>query len=133
LGRGHQYVYWERDASCSESSVDPRLGKDSACPEIHPFPRDHALLPYRVYSVNNNVFDIFVMIFFGMLGYLAKKLDFEPAPFILAVVLGPMFEENLRQSLIYSRGDFSIFFTRPISLLFMLVAILLVIYPFIPG
>ena len=85
-----------------------------------------------VYSVNNNVFDIFVMIFFGMLGYLAKKLDFEPAPFILAVVLGPMFEENLRQSLIYSRGDFSIFFTRPISLLFMLVAILLVIYPFIP-
>jgi len=85
-----------------------------------------------VYSVNNNVFDIFVMIFFGMLGYLAKKLDFEPAPFILAVVLGPMFEENLRQSLIYSRGDFSIFFTRPISLLFMLIAVLLVIYPFIP-
>ena len=72
------------------------------------------------------------MIFFGMLGYLAKKLDFEPAPFILAVVLGPMFEENLRQSLIYSRGDFSIFFTRPISLLFMLIAILLIIYPFIP-
>jgi len=85
-----------------------------------------------VYSVNNNVFDIFVMIFFGVVGYLAKRLDFEPAPFILAVVLGPLFEENLRQSLIYSRGDFSIFFTRPISLAFMLVAILLVIYPFIP-
>ena len=85
-----------------------------------------------VYSVNNNVFDIFVMIFFGVVGYLAKKIDFEPAPFILAVVLGPIFEENLRQSLIYSRGDFSIFFTRPISLIFMLAAILLVIYPLIP-
>jgi len=85
-----------------------------------------------VYSVNNNVFDIFVMIFFGVVGYFAKKLDFEPAPFILAVVLGPIFEENLRQSLIYSRGDFSIFFIRPISLTFMLVAVLLLIYPFIP-
>lgn len=85
-----------------------------------------------VYSVNNNAFDIFLMIFFGVVGYLAKRLDFEPAPFILAVVLGPIFEENLRQSLIFSRGDFSIFFTRPISLAFMIVAMLLVIFPFFP-
>ncbi len=85
-----------------------------------------------VYTVNNNVFDIFLMIFFGVVGYLAKRLAFEPAPFILAVVLGPIFEEALRQSLISSRGDFSIFFTRPISLGFMIVATLLVIFPFIP-
>jgi putative tricarboxylic transport membrane protein len=85
-----------------------------------------------VYTVNNSVFDIFVMIFFGVLGYLMKQLDFEPAPFILAVVLGPIFEENLRQSLISSRGDFSIFFTRPISLIFMIVTVLLVIFPLIP-
>ncbi len=85
-----------------------------------------------VYSVNNNVFDIFVMIFFGVVGYFAKRLDFEPAPFILAVVLGPIFEEALRQSLTSSRGDLSIFFTRPISLGFLIIAILLVIFPFIP-
>jgi putative tricarboxylic transport membrane protein len=85
-----------------------------------------------VYTVNNNVFDIFLMIFFGIVGYVVKRLDFEPAPFILAVVLGPIFEENLRQSLIFSRGDFSIFFTRPIALGFMIVTILLIVFPFIP-
>ena len=85
-----------------------------------------------VYSVNNNVFDVFLMIFFGVVGYVVKRLDFEPAPFILAVVLGPIFEENLRQSLIFSRGDFSIFFTRPIALGFMIVTILLIVFPFIP-
>ena len=84
-----------------------------------------------VYTVNNNVFDIFVMIFFGGLGYLAKRLDFEPAPFILAVVLGPIFEESLRQSLISSRGDFSIFFTRPISLGFVITTLILLVLPFI--
>jgi TctA family transporter len=72
------------------------------------------------------------MIFFGVVGYVVKRLDFEPAPFILAVVLGPIFEENLRQSLIFSRGDFSIFFTRPIALGFMIVTILLIVFPFIP-
>jgi putative tricarboxylic transport membrane protein len=85
-----------------------------------------------VYTVNNNAFEIFVMIFFGGIGYLAKKLDFELAPFILAVVLGPIFEEALRQSLISSRGDFSIFFTRPISLGFMIAAVILLVLPFIP-
>ncbi len=84
-----------------------------------------------VYSVNNNIFDIFLMIFFGIMGYAVKRLGFEAAPFILAVVLGPIFEENLRQSLISSRGDFSIFFTRPISLMFMLVSIFLAIAPLI--
>jgi len=85
-----------------------------------------------VYTVNNNVFDIFVMIFFGGVGYFMKRLDFEPAPFILAVVLGPIFEEALRQSLTMSRGDFSIFFSRPISLGFMAVALFLILSPFIP-
>jgi len=85
-----------------------------------------------VYSVNNNIFDIFLMIFFGIAGYAVKRLGFEAAPFILAVVLGPIFEENLRQSLISSRGDFSIFFTRPISLVFMLVTFFLAVAPVIP-
>lgn len=67
------------------------------------------------YSLDGRCFDVVVMIIFGIVGYLFKKFDYEPAPLILAFVLGPMIELNLRQSLILSNGDFSIFFTRPIS------------------
>jgi putative tricarboxylic transport membrane protein len=82
-----------------------------------------------VYTINNNIFDIFLMILFGILGYLFKKLDFEIAPLLLAVVLGPMLERALRQSLIMSKGDFSIFFNRPISAILIGIAILLIILP----
>ena len=68
-----------------------------------------------VYSINNSVFDIWVMIVFGVIGYIMKKCDYEPAPLLLAYVLGPMLEQALRQSLIMSNGSFSIFFVRPIS------------------
>jgi putative tricarboxylic transport membrane protein len=84
-----------------------------------------------VYTINNNVFDIYLMILFGSLGYLARKFEFEPAPLILAVVIGPMMEKAFRQSLIMSRGDFSILFTRPVSGVIFGVAILLLILPMI--
>jgi putative tricarboxylic transport membrane protein len=83
-----------------------------------------------VYTINNNVFDIFLMILFGVIGYVARKFDFEAAPFILAVVLGPMMEKACRQSLIMSRGDFSIFVTRPIPAVIFGIAALLLIFPF---
>jgi len=82
-----------------------------------------------VYTINNNIFDIYLMIFFGIVGYLAKKFEFEPAPFILAVVLGPMMEKAFRQSLIMFQGDFSIFITRPISGVIFGIAIVLLILP----
>jgi len=85
-----------------------------------------------VYTINNNVFDIYLMIFFGIFGYLVRKLHFEAAPLILAVVLGPMMEKALRQSLTMSKGDFSIFFVRPISVVLLGVAILLLLLPMIP-
>jgi putative tricarboxylic transport membrane protein len=66
-----------------------------------------------VYSVNNAVFDIYIMLIFGIMGYLMKKFEYEGAPLVLAFVLGPLMENNLRKSLIISQGDFSIFFTRP--------------------
>ncbi len=66
-----------------------------------------------VYSMNNVVFDLYVMIFFGAAGYLMRKFGYEPAPLILAYVLGPMLEQNLRQSLLISQGSFMIFITRP--------------------
>jgi putative tricarboxylic transport membrane protein len=85
-----------------------------------------------VYSVSNTVFDIYIMIIFGILGYLMKKFDYEGAPLVLAFVLGPLLENNLRKSLIMSQGDFSIFFTRPLSAASLILALFLLVSPFIP-
>jgi TctA family transporter len=75
-----------------------------------------------VYAINNKPFDAFVMAFFAVFGYIALKLDCEPAPLILGFVLGPMMEENLRRALLISRGDPMVFVQEPISLAFLLVA-----------
>lgn len=85
-----------------------------------------------VYSVSNSVFDIYVMLIFGIFGYLIKKFEYEGAPLILAFVLGPMMEHNLRKSLIMSQGDFSLFFTRPLAAVFLITALILLISPLIP-
>ncbi|OGP89704.1 MAG: transporter [Deltaproteobacteria bacterium RBG_16_48_10] len=85
------------------------------------------------YSLSNTMFDIGVMIFFGILGYLMKKFEYEPTPLILAFVLGPMFEDNLRRSLIISGGSFAIFFERPISAVFVIAALLLLLSSVLPG
>ncbi len=83
------------------------------------------------YSIENNVGDVVIMLIFGIVGYLMKKFRYEGAPLVLALVLGKMLETTLRQSLILSRGDFSIFVSRPISLGFLIVAALLLIIPII--
>ena len=74
------------------------------------------------YTINNKPFDLFVMAFFAVFGYLALKLDCEPAPLILGFVLGPMMEENLRRALLISRGDPMVFLQEPISLAFLVAA-----------
>ncbi len=79
------------------------------------FPCIVAICSIGVYSVSNNVFDIFAMAAFGVIGYVLVKLDCEPAPLLLGFVLGPMLEEHLRRAMLISRGSASIFFTRPIS------------------
>jgi putative tricarboxylic transport membrane protein len=81
------------------------------------------------YSVSNNVGDGIIMWVFGVLGYLLKKFDYEAAPLILAMVIGPMMEEALRQSLILSAGSFTIFVERPITAGFLLAAALLLVLP----
>lgn len=80
------------------------------------------------YSLNYSVTDLIVLSIFGVLGYLIKKLQFEGAPFVLAFVVGPMFENAMRQSLMLSHGKFSIFLTRPISLGFLIATFLLLIF-----
>jgi putative tricarboxylic transport membrane protein len=79
------------------------------------------------YSLNNSVFDIGVMIVCGILGYAFKKLEFPLAPAILTLILGPMMERSLRESLSLSRGDYSIFFTRPISLVLLVITAIILI------
>jgi putative tricarboxylic transport membrane protein len=86
-----------------------------------------------VYTVSNSASLVFLMGFFGILGYVLNKLDFEPAPMLLGFVLGPMMEENLRRSLNISRGDPSIFFTRPLSLVLLTIAFLLLLAVLIPA
>ncbi len=73
------------------------------------------------YSLNNSMFDVGMMIFCGILGYIFKKLEFPLAPAILTLILGPLMERSLRESLSLSQGDYSIFVTRPISLFFLVV------------
>jgi putative tricarboxylic transport membrane protein len=80
-----------------------------------------------VYSVNNNIVEIFIMVIAGVAGLTLRRLGFDGAPFLLALVLGPMMESSLRQALLISRGSFAIFFTRPVSgvLMFLATAFLL--------
>ncbi len=79
------------------------------------------------YSVNNSSFDVYLCALVGVLGYILVKLECEPAPLLLGYVLGPLFEEYLRRALLISRGDPSVFFTRPISLAFMVATVLILI------
>ncbi len=84
-----------------------------------------------VYSITNSSIGIYIMTLFGLLGYLMKKTEYEAAPLILALVLGDMFENALRQSLMLSDGSFTVFVTRPISGLFIGTALLLLAIPLI--
>jgi TctA family transporter len=86
-----------------------------------------------VYTVNNTSFDVMQTAFFGALGVLFAKLECEPAPLLLGFVLGPMMEENLRRALLLSRGDPSVFLTRPISAGLLAAAILLVLVIALPN
>ena len=86
-----------------------------------------------VYSTNNNTFDIWMVGAFGFIGYLFNKLGCEPAPLLLGFILGPMMEENLRRALLLSRGDWSVFVTRPISAGLLIAAAILVIIVLLPA
>ena len=85
------------------------------------------------YTINNSTFDLLIMILFGVLGYFLKKFSYESAPLILAVVLGPMLEQNLRQSLLLSRGSFMIFINHPISGVILGIAFLLLLTNLFPN
>lgn len=85
------------------------------------------------YVVNGSEMDLYMMLGFGVLGYLMRKFDYEPAPLILAFVLAPLLEISMRQALIISGGDLGIFVERPISLFFIVVSALLLLSALLPS
>jgi putative tricarboxylic transport membrane protein len=86
-----------------------------------------------IYTVNLSAFDVVLVTIFGLLGYLLIKLDFEPAPLLLGFILGPMFEENLRRALILSRGDPTVFLTRPISATLIAIGVIVLAIVLVPA
>jgi len=84
------------------------------------------------YSLNNSSEEVVLMVIFGVIGYLMKKYGYEAAPMVMAMILSPLMENNLRQSLALSHGSFMIFFTRPLSAVLMITAIALLILPNLP-
>ncbi|NQV45221.1 MAG: tripartite tricarboxylate transporter permease, partial [Rhodospirillales bacterium] len=83
------------------------------------------------YAPTQSMHDVWLMLIFGVVGYLMRKLDYPMAPAVLAIVLGPLAEPSLRQSLLVSNGEISVFFTRPISGTFMAIAIMLLVMPMV--
>jgi putative tricarboxylic transport membrane protein len=82
-----------------------------------------------MFTVNNSVFDIWMMLLFGVLGFLLRKWAYEGAPLLLALVLGPKLETAFRQSLMISHGDFGVFINRPISMVFLLATVIFLVIP----
>jgi putative tricarboxylic transport membrane protein len=97
------------------------------------FPAIIAFCSIGVYSVNSNVFDLYAVAFFGLIGYGLAKLRCEPAPLLLGFVLGPLLEEHLRRAMIMSRGDPMTFLNRPISLGLLLLAAAVLVVVLLPS
>src|SRR5689334_2672026 len=96
------------------------------------YPSILVFMAIGVYSLSNNAFDVLIMGVFGVLGYICAKLECEPAPMILGFILGPLMEENLRRAMLLSRGDPTVFFTKPISCGFMIAAAILLLIVALP-
>jgi TctA family transporter len=97
------------------------------------FPAILVFMAVGVFSLSNNPFDLVVMAAFGLLGYVCTKLECEPAPMILGFILGPLMEENLRRAMLLSRGDPTVFITKPISAGFIIASLILLVIVALPA
>ncbi|MFN5716952.1 MAG: tripartite tricarboxylate transporter permease, partial [Bradyrhizobium sp.] len=96
------------------------------------FPSIVVFCAIGIYSVNNAPVDVVLAGAFGLVGYWLIKHDFEPAPLLLGMVLGPLMEENLRRALLISRGDWSVFLSRPLSAVLLAIAAALLVLAVLP-
>jgi putative tricarboxylic transport membrane protein len=83
------------------------------------------------YASNGNIFDLYVMFGFGLFGWFVSAMGFSVAPILLGLILGPLLETNLRNALVISNGDPTIFVTRPISLVLLIYTLLALVFPVI--
>ena len=97
------------------------------------FPTIIAFAAIGTYSIGLNAWDVFAIVFFGVLGYVLLKLDCEPAPLLLGFVLGPLLEDHLRRALIISRGDLTTFVERPVSAVLLVVAAAALVLAILPA
>ena len=97
------------------------------------FPAILIFMAVGVFSLSNNPWDCLMMAAFGLFGYVCVKLECEPAPLILGFILGPLMEENLRRAMLLSRGDPTVFLTKPISAGFMIASVLLLLAVALPA
>src|SRR5690242_17038005 len=97
------------------------------------FPAIMAFSAIGIYSVNNSAFEIYLTALFGVIGFICMRLGCSPAPMLLGFVLGPMMEEHLRRAMLMSKGDPSVFVTRPISLAFLIATLLILIVIVLPA
>ncbi|MCA3649239.1 MAG: tripartite tricarboxylate transporter permease [Methylobacterium sp.] len=97
------------------------------------FPMIIVFCAIGVFSLSNNAFDLQIMVGFGLLGYILKKLDCEPAPLLLGFILGPLMEEFLRRSLLLSQGDPTVFVTRPLSAVLLALAVAVLAMVLLPA
>jgi TctA family transporter len=97
------------------------------------FPAIVAFACIGTYSINQNIYDVFAIAFFGVLGYALIKLGCEPAPMLLGFVLGPLLENHMRRALIISHGDPTTFITRPISFVLLSIAIVALVLAVVPA
>ncbi|MBW9089797.1 tripartite tricarboxylate transporter permease [Rhizobium wenxiniae] len=93
------------------------------------FPAIVVITCIGVFSFNNSMFDVWMLLLFSVIGYILVKLRCEPAPMLLGFILGPMMEEHLRRALLLSRGNASVFIERPISAVMLAIAVLLIVAP----
>lgn len=97
------------------------------------FPAIIAFSTIGCYSLGQNAFDVFAIALFGLLGYVLIRVGCEPVPLLLGFVLGPLLEENLRRAMTISRGDPTVFVTRPLSLTLLLIAVAILIVAVLPA
>jgi putative tricarboxylic transport membrane protein len=102
-------------------------------PYAYLFPTILVFCCIGTYALNSSTSDVLIMTAFGIIGYIFRKLDCEPAPLLLGLVLGPMLEENFRRAMQVAEGDWSVFVTRPLSAAFLAVSLVLLIAVVVPG
>jgi putative tricarboxylic transport membrane protein len=86
------------------------------------------------FAINRNMFDVYVMLFFGLLGYVARKMSFSPGPIVLGLILGTICEQGLVQSILMGRAagsELAVFFTRPLSIVLIFLTLVSAAWPFI--